>query len=112
MGFSALALAACGSEERRAVPGPRLDADVAGPLATRSDEVARLLEAGNACGARAQATLLRTELTRAINERAIPEPYLEELSGAVNEIEAQIPPCKPMIPPPRKQDDDEDVRDD
>jgi hypothetical protein len=30
----------------------------------------------------------------------VPDLYLEDLSGLVNEIEAQIPPCVEPAPPP------------
>lgn len=107
-----MALASCGSEEQKAAPGPKIAVGVAEPLAKRSEQVASLLERGDECGARAQAALLRREVTEAINSRSIPDAYLEDLSGVVNEIEAQIPPCEPMIPPPRKKQDEDDEGDD
>lgn len=107
---SALTLTSCGGEkqnvDRRTETGPTIAADVAEPLAERSERVAGLLERGDACGARAQVILLRRDLTDAINARTIPDIYLEDLSGVVNEIEAQLPPCEPMIPPPRKKQDE------
>jgi hypothetical protein len=39
-------------------------------------------------------------VTQAINAGEVPEVYLEDLSGLVNEIEAQIPECAEPIPPP------------
>jgi hypothetical protein len=78
---------------------------VASPLAARSDTIATLLDSGDACGARSQAAALRAELTQAINDGAIPDLYLEDLSALVNEIEAQIPPC--MQPPPADEQDDD-----
>lgn len=102
---SALALAACGGEEsqveERSNPGPVIERGTAEQLAVRSDEVARLLESGDGCAAMAEGARLRDELNAAINRRVIPEIYLEDLSGVVNEIQAQIP-CdrEPQVPPP------------
>ncbi len=93
---SALALAGgCGggNESQEAAPKPRIESAVAEGLATRSDEVAKRLESGDSCGAAEEAGRLRDEVTLAINARRIPEPYLEDLSGVVNEIVASIPPC-------------------
>jgi hypothetical protein len=72
---------------------------VATELADLSDEVAHRLESGDPCGARDIAARLRESVTDAINEQQVPELYLEELSGVVNEIEAQIPGCEPPAPP-------------
>jgi hypothetical protein len=103
-GCSALALAACGGDEqnvdRPTVTGPTIDAAVAEPLAERSDKVAALLDSGDTCAAREEAALLRADLTKAINADSIPELYLEDLSGVVNELEALIPPCQQPEPPP------------
>jgi bacterioferritin-associated ferredoxin len=100
---SALALAACGgggSEvEPRTVTRPTIESAVADRLASRSDKVASRLEVGDACGAKKEAARLRAELTRAINGQSIPEVYLEDLSGAVNELEARIPSCEVVQPP-------------
>jgi hypothetical protein len=103
-GCSALALAACGGKEqqidRRTETGPTIDAAVAEPLAQRSDKVAALLDSGDTCAAREETARLRADLTEAINADSIPELYLEDLSGVVNELEAQIPPCQQPQPPP------------
>jgi hypothetical protein len=97
---SALALASCGGDEPQAelrtetdTPPPTIKRDVAERLASRSDKVASLLDSGDACGAAEEAAALRNDLTAAIAE--IPELYVEDLSGLVNEIQAQIPPCEP-----------------
>ena len=102
---SVLALAACGGGggqqvEQQTDTGPAIERAVADGLATRSEEVASLLDAGDSCAAREEAELLRADLTQAINEGTIPEPYLEDLSGLVNEIEAGIPACEAPPPPP------------
>ena len=101
---SALALAACGGGEneveRRTDTRPTIESAVAERLATRSDKVASLLSSGDACGAKQEAGRLRAELTTAIDDRAIPELYLEDLSGLINELVAQIPPCEVAQPQP------------
>jgi bacterioferritin-associated ferredoxin len=105
---SALALAACGGEqkevEQRTVSGPTIERAVAARLASRSEKVASLLDAGEACGAKREAALLRNELTAAINDGKVPSLYLEDLSGVVNEIQAQMPLCAELE---RRDDDDE-----
>jgi hypothetical protein len=98
---SGLALASCGGDEPQAERRteteavPTIERAVARRLASRSDKVASLLDSGDACGAHDEAARLRDDLTSAINDGAIPQPYLEDLSGLVNEIQAQIPPCEP-----------------
>jgi hypothetical protein len=102
-GCSAAALASCGGDDEPTAvpplpPPPTIASNVAAPLADRSDKVATLLRAGDACGARSEAAALRGDLTKAINDGAIPELYLEDLSALVNEIQAQLPPCRRASP--------------
>jgi hypothetical protein len=101
---SAVALAGCGggeqNVERRVDTKPRIQRALADQLASRSDNVASLLESGDSCGAASEAARLRAEVTASIG--AIPDLYVEDLSGLVNEIQAQIPPCQ------EKPADDED----
>jgi hypothetical protein len=108
---SALALAACGGDanrvEQRVNPGPTIERGTAEQLAVRSDEVARLLEGGANCDAMAEGARLRDELDAAVTRGVIPEVYLQRLSGAVDEILAQIPPCEDVAqvpPPPRDRE--------
>ena len=111
---SALALAACGGGEneveRRTDTRPTIESGVAERLATHSDKVASLLSSGDACGAKQEAGRLRAELTTAIDDRAIPELYLEDLSGVVNELVAQIPPCEVAQQPPPDTDREKNER--
>lgn len=119
---SALALAGCGGEDqnvdRRTVTGPTIDAGIAEPLAKRSDKVAALLESGDTCAALDEAARLRADVTEAINAGSVPQLYLEDLSGVVNELAAEIPPCQQIEPPPikpekrKKGKDHEDEGDD
>lgn len=111
---AALALAGCGGQEEQAEPeveGPRIERAIANELADLSDEVADRLDSGDSCGAAESAALLRERLTAAINEGKVPEAYLEELSGAANELELGVPSCIDKIPPP-PPDTDEDDNDD
>jgi hypothetical protein len=109
---SAIALAACGGEEketeRRTDTLPTIERSLATSLAARSDAVADLLDRGDNCGAAAEAARLRDEVTASIG--SIPEVYVEDFSGLVNEIQAQIPPCEPPPADDRKEDkeDEED----
>jgi hypothetical protein len=116
---SALALTSCGGNDQQAdrrtetaAPTPTIERAVAERLASRSDKVATLLDSGDACGAHDEAARLREDLTSAINDRAIPEPYLEDLSGLVNEISAQIPPCEQPKDEEKKDEEKKDEGDD
>ena len=93
---------------------PRIERAIANELADLSDEVADRLDSGDSCGAAESAALLREHLTAAINEGKVPEAYLEELSGAANELELGVPSCIDKIPPPPPDtdEDDEDDNDD
>ena len=110
---SALVLASCGGETEQQADrttttavGPSIPASVAERLAQRSDSIAAHLDAGDHCAAGKEAQKLRAELTRAVPE--IPPDYLEDLSGLVNEIQAQIPVCAQIPPPLKSPHDDED----
>ena len=104
---SVLALAACGGGGDN-VDEPKIDRPLAAALAARSDEVATLLERGDRCRAKNEADALRRELTAAINSRRIPDVYLEDFSGLVNEIAAQIVCRVPQLPPPPTDDEADD----
>lgn len=69
------------------------------------------LDGGDSCGAAESAALLRERLTAAINDGRLPEAYLEELSGAANELELGVPNCEAPPPPPDTGEDDEDDHD-
>ena len=102
---SVLALAACGGgdgQQAEEVTGPPIDSAVAEGLAERSETVASLLDQGDNCAAQREAGLLRSDLNAAIEDQAIPELYLVDLSGLVNEIQTGIPACEPppLQPPP------------
>jgi hypothetical protein len=99
MACSGLLLAACGGEdaevERRTDTRPTIARPIADRLASRSDQVATMLDGGDSCGAAREAAALRDDVIATINGRDIPDAYLEDLLGAVHELEAQIPSCEP-----------------
>ena len=64
-------------------------------LAARADRIASRLDAGDTCGALAQATALRSELTVAINAGRIPRAFLEPLSSSVNGLVGRVGSCQP-----------------
>jgi hypothetical protein len=98
----ALCLAGCGGgSHERVAPLPKLPAPVAFSLASRSDEVARALDAGDSCHALAAAKQLREETIAAINARRIPGPFQETLGNSVNDLVARIT----CVPPPEKPKD-------
>jgi hypothetical protein len=103
-----LLLAACGGEdakvERRTDVQPTIARSIADRLASRSDQVATMLDGGDSCGAAREAAALRDDVIATINVRDIPAAYLEDLLGAVHELEAQIPQCEP----PNEDSDDEE----
>lgn len=106
-GALAVALAGCGgntTETNTEAPGPTIERAVAEQLADLSDELASSLESGDSCAASQTAARLRESVTQAINDRKVPEVYLEDLSGLTNELEAQVPPC--VEPPPPSDEDD------
>lgn len=102
----AVAVGGCGgNDSERQVAGPKIEGAVANELASLSDEVAQQLEDGDSCAARKTAARLRDGVTEAINGGKVPDVYLEDLSGVVNEIEAQIPECTASPAPPPEDGD-------
>ena len=93
---------------------PTLPARVASDLAARSDAVAAKLDAGDPCGALADAESLRREAQAAVTAGRVPPRYRRELTAAVGALAASIS-CTP--PPPdddeaEGEDDDEDKEED
>jgi hypothetical protein len=68
---------------------------VAHQLAARAERIASRLDAGDTCGALAQATALRSEVTAAINAHRIPRAFLEPLSSSVNGLVERVGTCQP-----------------
>jgi hypothetical protein len=94
----ALLLAGCGGNGERAAPPPRppkLPQALAQELATRSDLVARKLDANDSCGALAEATRLQREVIAAINAGRVAPRLQEPLQSAANGLVTRIGVCSP-----------------
>jgi hypothetical protein len=101
---AALCLAGCGSDAKRDVaPAPIFPRRLAVALADRSDEVARVLEAGDGCRALALAGRLRQQTIAAINTGRVPSVFQEPLLDRVNSLATRIQ-CVPPAPEPDKKD--------
>jgi hypothetical protein len=98
----ALCLSGCGGEKRAAPHPPTLPRSVATALATRSDAVADALAAGDSCRAFTLARQLQRETIAAINRGGVSGPFLEDLTGAVNDLTARVT-CAPPSPTPAKK---------
>jgi hypothetical protein len=94
-----LCLAGCGSgSEHRVAPQPKLSTPVAAALASRSDEVAQTLEAGDSCRALSLAQQLQQETVAAINHGRVPAPFQEQLGSTVGDLVSRIQ-CVPVVKP-------------
>ena len=82
-------LAGCGGS-RTVTPEPTLPAPLAARLATYADETARLVAAGDACGARQQALALQHATVAAINAHRVPGPLQEPLQTSANDLVNRI----------------------
>ena len=93
---AALCLAGCGSgSQHRAAPQPKLPQSVAATLASRSDEVARALTAGDFCRALSLAQQLQQATIAAINAGRIPGAFQEQLGSTVGDLVSRIQ-CVPV----------------
>ena len=96
---AALSLAGCGSgSDERAAPQPKLPSPVAAALASRSDEVAQTLTAGDSCRALKLAQQLQQETVAAINAGRVPAPFQEQLGSTVGDLVSRIR-CVPDVKP-------------
>lgn len=106
----ALALGGCGGDGGQRDPGPQIDGAAASELADRSDEIARLLDEGDVCGAAHEADLLRAQAQAEVDDGSVPPALGAELvakaDDLVNEVNCAEPPPPP--PPPPSDDDDGD----
>ena len=92
-----LCLAGCASgPEQRVLPQPRFPAPVASALASRSDEVALALDAGDSCRALSIAQQLQQETIAAINAGGVPDSYQEHLGSTVSDLLSRIH-CVPAV---------------
>ena len=99
----AVLLAGCGGS-RTVTPEPTLPAPLAARLATYADETARLVAAGDVCGARQQALALQNATVAAINAHRVPGPLQEPLQTSANDLVNRIV-CTP--PPAQTTTGDE-----
>ncbi|MEN3311052.1 MAG: hypothetical protein V7645_381, partial [Actinomycetota bacterium] len=79
----------------RAAPQPSLPRPVATALASRGDEVARALTAGDSCRALGLAQQLQRETIAAINAGRVPGAFQEQLGSTVGDLVARIR-CVPV----------------
>ncbi|MGH3016660.1 MAG: hypothetical protein ACRDNN_17070, partial [Gaiellaceae bacterium] len=103
------ALAGCGGDGGGRTPAPRIDRAAAADLAERSDEIARLIDDGDVCGAAHRADELRARAQEEIDDGSVPEALASQLvanaDALVNEVNCEEPP-----PPPETDEDEEDNR--
>ena len=96
---AALSLSGCGSGPgHRAAPPPKLPPAIASSLAARSDEVARALEAGNACRAAGLARQLQQQTIAAVNAHRVPAAFQEDLASTASDLVGRIT-CVPAQKP-------------
>ena len=100
--LASAAFAGCGSGTEPPPPPPKLSVAIAEPLAARSDKVAELLAAGDACGALEEARRLQQDAVEAINEGRVPGAFQEHLGTVVNDLAGRIQ----CIAPPEEDDEE------
>jgi hypothetical protein len=77
-----LALAGCGDSEEQVAPTEAtIPRGVASDLAERAEEIARLLDEGDSCGAASEAHDLKVAARRAIENGRIPEEFREPIEA-------------------------------
>jgi hypothetical protein len=98
-----LPLTGCGGEER-ARSDARIERAAATELATRSEEIARLLDAGETCDAARRADELRARTRARMADGSVPASLRAELMASVDaladELVCEAPPPPPPPPPP------------
>lgn len=82
-----LALAGCGDSDEQVAPTEAtIPRGVASDLAERAEEIARLLDEGDTCGAASEAHDLKVAARRAIENGRIPEEFREPVEAAVADL--------------------------
>ena len=104
----ALALGGCGGDGGQRNPGPQIDGATASELADRSDEIARLLDEGNVCGAAHEADLLRAQAQAEVDDGSVPPALGAELVAKADDLVNEVNCAEPPPPPPPPPSDDED----
>ena len=95
----ALALGGCGGDGGQRDPGPRIDSAAASGLADRSDEIARLLDEGDVCGAAREADELRAQARAEVDDGSVPRALASELLAKADALRNEVN-CEPEGPPP------------
>lgn len=94
----AIGVSGCGDSEQTETTGRGgLDGGLAESLATKSDQVAELVDQGDECAAAHLADNIMAEVED--NSREIPERVLAELEPAVGHLQGQVS-CEEPAPPP------------
>ena len=108
----ALAVGGCGGDGGQRATGPQIDGAAASELADRSDEIARLLDEGDVCGAAREADLLRAQAQAEVDDGSVPRALAGELvrkaEDLVNEVNCEAEPAPPPPPPPASAENDGD----
>ena len=108
----ALAVGGCGGDGGQRDPGPQIDRAAAAELADRSDEIARLLDEEDVCGAAYEADLLRAQAQAEVDDGSVPRALADELvakaDDLVNEVNCDEPEPPPPPPPPPSDEDEKD----
>ena len=101
LALAAFAVAGCGGTTKHAAakPPPRLPRTLAQTWAQQADGVAAALAAGDGCTAQQLAGTLQAEVAQAVNARAIPHVFREQLVATVDDLPGRIT-CSPAPPPP------------
>ena len=112
----ALAVGGCGGDGAQREPGPQIERAAASELADHGDEIARLLDEGDVCGAAHEADLLRAQAQAEVDDGSVPRALAAELvaksEDLVNEVNCDEPPPPPPPPPSDEDDGDEGKRKD
>jgi hypothetical protein len=106
----ALALAGCGGDGAQEPPTPRIDRAAAADLAERSDEIARLLDDGDVCGAAHRADELRARAQEEIDDGSVPPALAAELEANAQALVDEVN-CPEPAPPAETDEDDEEEED-
>ena len=102
-----LALAGCGGDEDRSDAGPRIDPAAASELSAASDDVARLIDAGDVCGAAHRADDLFAAAQTDVDAGSVPPELAEELLENAEALRNEVN-CEPAPPPPPTTTDEDD----
>ncbi len=103
----ALALGGCGGDSGQRDPGPQIDGAAASELADRSDEIARLLDEGDVCGAAHEADLLRAQTQAEVDDGSVPRALGAELVSKAEDLVNEVNCDEPPPPPPPSEDEDD-----